>query len=132
MVRAMKSQRAADFHEWRKQIKALWYALRLVEDTGPCIRRDVAALRRAESWLGSEHDVGVLCDELSRDAPEGQRRIDRDCVRLVGEPYQSALRAKAVAGTKRIYAAAPRAYTNAVRREWKRWHTTTEKRHGAG
>ena len=36
MARARKGQRAADFHEWRKQIKALWYELRLVE--GPSAR----------------------------------------------------------------------------------------------
>ena len=37
MARARKGQQAADFHEWRKQIKALWYELRLVEGSGPRI-----------------------------------------------------------------------------------------------
>ena len=91
MARAMKSQRAADFHEWRKQIKALWYELRLVEGSGPRIRRDVKALRRAEAWLGHEHDVVVLCDELSKDGPQGDARIDLDRVRLVGDRYQSCI-----------------------------------------
>ena len=85
MARARKSQRAVDFHEWRKQIKALWYELRLVEGSGPRIRRDVTALHRAEAWLGNEHNVVVLCDELSKDVPQGHGRIDLDRVRLVGE-----------------------------------------------
>ena len=131
MDRASKSQRPADFHEWRKQIKALWYALRLVEAADPRIRRDVKALHRAEVWLGHEHDVVVLCDELSKDGPQGDTRIDLDRVRLVGDRYQCQLRTKALASTKRIYARASRAYAKSIRREWKRWHTSQERRHGA-
>ena len=83
MARARKSQRAADYHEWRKQIKALWYELRLVEGSGPRIRRDVKALHRAEEWLGNDHNVVVLCDALSKELPQGDSRIDLDRVRLV-------------------------------------------------
>jgi len=131
MARARKSQRAADFHEWRKQIKALWYELRLLEPVGLHIRRDVKALRSAEAWLGQEHDVVVLCDELSKDGPQGDPRIDLDRVRLVGDGYQRELRRKALAGTKRIYAPTPREYANSVRHGWKRWHTSQKRRHGA-
>ena len=130
MACARKRQRAADFHEWRKQIKALWYELRLVEGAGPRIRRDVKDLHRAEAWLGTEHDVVVLCDELSEDVPQGDSRIDLDRVRLVGDRHRYELRTKALASTKRIYARAPREYANSVRREWKRWHTRQDKRHG--
>ena len=125
MARARKSQRAADFHEWRKQIKALWYELRLVEGSGPRIRRDVAALHRAEAWLGNEHDVVVLCDELSKDGPQADARIDLDRIRLAGDRYQCELRTKALAGTARIYARAPGEYATSVRREWKAWQFRT-------
>jgi CHAD domain-containing protein len=128
---ARKSQRAADFHEWRKQIKALWYELRLVEGSGPRIRRDVTALHRAEAWLGNEHNVVVLCDELSKDVPQGHSRIDLDRVRLVGDRYQCELRTKALASTTRIYARAPREYVNSVRREWKKWQTRQKRRQSA-
>jgi CHAD domain-containing protein len=125
MARARKSQRAADFHEWRKQIKALWYELRLVEASSPRVRRDVKALHRAEEWLGNEHNAVVLCNELSKDVPQGESRIDLDRVRLAGDRYQCELRTKALASTKRIYARAPGEYANSIRREWKRWHTST-------
>ena len=125
MAHATKRQRASDFHEWRKQVKALWYELRLVEGAGPRIRRDVAALHRTETWLGNEHDVVVLCDELSKDAPQGDSRIDLDRIRLVGDRYQRALRRKALAGTASIYARAPGEYATSVRREWKEWQFRT-------
>lgn len=129
MARARKNQRAVDFHEWRKQIKALWYELRLVEGSGPRIRRDVQALQRAEAWLGNEHNVVVLCDELANDVPRAVSQIDLDRLRLVGDRYQCELRTKALASTKRIYAGAPREYANAIRREWKRWHKRQKRRH---
>src|SRR5262249_10818780 len=59
LARAEKTQDAADFHEWRKQIKALWYELRLLEGGGGMIRRHIGALHQAETWLGDEHNVVV-------------------------------------------------------------------------
>jgi hypothetical protein len=118
MARAEKRQRAADFHAWRKQVKALWYELRLLEGSAPRVRPDVQALHRAEEWLGDEHNVVVLCAELAKDAPRGGSRIDLDRVRLAGDRYQSELRTKAFAITKRIYAQNPREFANAIRREW--------------
>jgi hypothetical protein len=119
MARAKRRQRAADFHEWRKHLKALWYELRLVEDASPRIRRDVEALERAEAWLGDDHNVVILCAELSEGRPRGESQIDRDRVRLAGHRYQSELRTKALAATKRIYTRAPREYANDIGRDWK-------------
>src|SRR5262245_1535912 len=41
LARARDSGRASDFHEWRKEMKALWYSLRLIEDCAVGIRRNV-------------------------------------------------------------------------------------------
>ena len=124
MVCARKSQRAADFHEWRKQIRVLWCELRLVEGSSPRIRRDVNALQRADEWLGDAHNAVVLCDELSKDVPQGESRIDLDRVRLVGDIYQCELRTKALASTKRLYSRVAGGYANSIRREWKKCHTS--------
>jgi hypothetical protein len=74
--------------------------------------------------------VVVLCDELSKDVPQSDSRIDRDRVRLVGDRYQCQLRTKALANTTHIYARAPREYAKSVRSEWKRWHTRQKSRRG--
>src|SRR5262249_40394324 len=57
MTRAIGRQRADAFHEWRKQIKALWYELRMIQDCSGKIRKDVAALGRAETCLGDDHNI---------------------------------------------------------------------------
>jgi CHAD domain-containing protein len=119
MARARKRQRADDFHEWRKQMKALWYELRLVEGASPRIRQDVIALHRAESWLGDEHNMVVLCDELSKDASLCDGRADLDRIRLAADHFQCELREKALARAKRVYAKKPREYANVIARAWK-------------
>jgi CHAD domain-containing protein len=127
MAGAMKRQRAVDFHDWRKQIKALWYELRLVEGFSPRIRHDVKALQRAEACLGEDHDVVVLCAALSKDRPQGDSRIDLDRVRLAGHLYQCALRKKALATARRIYKRAPEEYANDIRRAWKAGRLSTDR-----
>src|SRR5262249_50819973 len=67
MVRAFDRQRASDFHAWRKAMKALWYELRLLETSDAAIRKHVRALHDAEKLLGDDHNIVVLCAELSKD-----------------------------------------------------------------
>jgi CHAD domain-containing protein len=124
MARARQRQGADDFHEWRKQMKALWYELRLVEDASPRIRRDVIALHRAESWLGDEHNMVVLCEELSKDGSICDGRVDLDRMRLAADRYQCELREKALARAKRIYARGSREYAEIIGRAWKTAHSS--------
>ena len=115
--RAQRRQRADDFHEWRKQVKALWYQLRLNEDCSPEISRDVMALHRAQTELGDDHNLEVLREELSTDPAV----CDVERLRHAVTRYQRALRRKAVADTARIYSRLPDAYVRGVRRAWKIW-----------
>jgi hypothetical protein len=121
MTRAQKRQRAADFHEWRKEIKALWYHLRLIEASHRGIRREVRMLYDAEASLGDDHNVVVLCAELSKDGS----LCDLERLRHAADQYQRDLRRKAIASATRIYKVKPRNYVRRVKRAWKAWQ-----RHG--
>ena len=128
LVRAQKSGRAADFHEWRKALKALWYHLRLVEASAPAIRRDVQALHRAEAWLGDDHNLVVLCEELSKNASLCPDRILLDRVRLAADRFQCELRTRAVEAAQRIYRRTPRGYVRRVAQAWNVWRHSTGSR----
>jgi CHAD domain-containing protein len=117
MARARKRQRAAEFHEWRKQVKALWYQLRLIEGCSPAIRKDAAVLHRVETWLGDDHNVVVLCAELSKDASF----CDLEGLRRAADRYQCDLRRKAIASTTPMYARTPGKYLRRVERAWNAW-----------
>src|SRR5262245_25233068 len=117
LERARKHQQAADFHEWRKHVKALWYQLRLLEESSPDIREDVRVLHRVETWLGDDHNVVVLCAQLSKDASV----CDLDRLQHVANRYQCELRGKAIAAAGSIYSRAPGVYLGRVEGAWRRW-----------
>ena len=117
LARARKRQRAADFHEWRKEIKALWYELRLLERCSPAIGADIRVLHQAEAWLGDDHNVVVLCAELGKDA---SLRNGAD-LRRAADRYQRDLRRKTIASAEGVYRSKPRDYVRRVEDAWKAW-----------
>jgi len=123
LARARKRQRAADFHEWRKAMKSLWYALRLLQGTSRRIDRDVAALHRAETSLGDDHNVVVLCEVLANDPSVCRTAVDVDRVRLAGDRYQCEMRTQALKAAGRIYARPSRGYVRHIEHEWERMRT---------
>ena len=97
MARALTRQRAADFHEWRKHMKALWYELRLIDSCSRAVHRDVDALHRAETLLGEDHNVVVLCTGLSKDASVCDGPVDRKALRGAADRYECDLQERAIA-----------------------------------
>lgn len=122
MAAAARRQRAEDFHEWRKALKTLWYHLRLVEACAPRLRRDVRVLHDLERWLGDEHNLAVLCAELS----EQGSLCDFDALRSAAERKQRELRRKTLDAAKPIYAAKPSDFLASLEKAWRAWH----RRHG--
>jgi len=121
LARARDEQRAADFHEWRKQIKALWYQLRLVEACSADIRRDVRALHRAEAWLGDDHNVAVLCEQLFDGKSPCREVIELARLRYAATRYQRDLRRKAVSSLAPLYSIKSGEYVRHIKRAWTRW-----------
>jgi CHAD domain-containing protein len=128
MSRAQTRRRAADFHEWRKEMKALWYELRLLEACGAPIRRDIDALHDAETWLGDDHNVVVLCADISKDTSICRAgTVDVERVRLAANRFQCQLRDRAIAKTRRIYSRKPGEYLRGIKRAWKSARQSTNR-----
>jgi len=126
-VRAFDRQRAADFHEWRKSMKALWYELRLLEGCDAGIRNDVRALHDAETLLGDDHNLVLLCAEVSKDPS----LCDREELQRVVERDQADLRERAAARTARIYDQKPRGYLLRITQAWRNWRRRARRRRGS-
>lgn len=116
---AQSTNQPADFHEWRKAVKTLWYELRLIGGGSPAIARDLRALRSAETWLGDDHNLVVLCAQLSADPSVCRTPLDVERLRSAVERDHRDLRRKAIARTRRIFAVMPREYTRRAERAWK-------------
>jgi len=129
LQRAEKHQDAESFHEWRKELKALWYELRLLEAGGGIIKRHVAALHRAEAWLGDEHNVEILCAELTRDASICSGPFDIHRLTAAANRFQCELRSKALSIALPIYARRSREYVGVIERAWKMGRRRGARRH---
>jgi hypothetical protein len=118
LARATHHGGAADFHEWRKELKTLWYELCLVGGGTAAIARDIRALHSAEAWLGDDHNLVVLCDELCKDISVCRSPFDIQRLRHAVDTSQRRLRRKAITRTRLIFSTKPRHYAQRVERAW--------------
>src|SRR5262245_28899197 len=101
MRRAQTRGQAADFHDWRKGVKNLWYQLRLAERLVAGLRMQGEEFKELETALGEEHNLVVLRSMLMRD--RGLRNIKSQTDRLaaMSTALQEELRRSAlVLGTR--------------------------------
>jgi len=127
MTKALRRRGADDFHRLRKAIKNLWYELRLLEPASPRIARDVRALHQAETWLGDDHNVVVLCASLSKDDSAGAAPLSVERLQAAADRYHTQARRKAVEAVRPIYRRKSRPYVRDLKRVWKRWRQSTKR-----
>jgi CHAD domain-containing protein len=121
LAKAATRRRADDFHRWRKEIKRLWYELRLIERADARVARDVRALHRAETWLGDDHNVVVLCAALSRNGSGPGRSINIERLKAAADLYHDRARRKAIVAVRHIYTRKPGQYLRGLKRTWRAW-----------
>jgi CHAD domain-containing protein len=122
MKRARATGRSATVHQWRKELKTLWYQLRLAKPLTAGVAPFIADLRRLETELGDDHNLVVLAATLRgcrslRSMRAAVRQIDRLALRM-REP----LRRRAFALGRRLHARKPEAFARWIRRSSKRRH----------
>ena len=119
LARAQETNGANDFHTFRKEMKALWYALRLIGADSAAVGRDIRALRRAERWLGDDHNLVVLCAELAKDPAVCRGPLDVHRLQCAVDAIQQTLRRKAIDRTHVIFSFRPRDYVARAERAWR-------------
>jgi CHAD domain-containing protein len=109
----------AEFHEWRKRAKDLWYELRLLSEAWPApLKATAEEAHRLSELLGDHHDLAVLREDLHQrrlGAAETQTletAIDRRQGELAGEAFSLG---------QRLYAERPKDFERRLRRYWRAW-----------
>jgi CHAD domain-containing protein len=120
MRKAPETRRAAAVHQWRKDLKTLWYQLRLVKPLAAGIAPMVADMRRLETELGDDRNLVVLaatlraCPEL-RSMRTEMRQIGRLAVRM-----RDAVRRRSFALGRRLHRRKPKVFRRRLRELTKR------------
>jgi CHAD domain-containing protein len=122
MKHARVTGRSATLHRWRKELKTLWYHLRLVRPLMTGVAPLIAELDRLETELGDDHNLVVLaatlrgCRDL-RSMRAEMRQIDRLAARM-----RQPLRRRAFALGRRLHGREPEAFARWLRASFKRAH----------
>lgn len=115
MKRSRATRQSATLHRWRKELKTLWYQLRLAKPLAIGIAPLIADLKRLETDLGDEHNLVVLgatlrgCREL-RSMRAQLRQIEHLAVRM-----RQPLRRRAFSLGRRVHARKPQAFARWIR-----------------
>jgi CHAD domain-containing protein len=119
MKRARETGQSATLHRWRKEVKTLWYQLRLARPLTTGVAPLIAELNRLETELGDDHNLVVLgatlrgCRDL-RSMRAEMRQIDRLAARM-----RQPLRRRAFALGRRLHVRKPEAFARWLRASFK-------------
>ena len=110
------------FHDWRKQVKYLWYHTQILENVWPPVMQSLAGeLDQLGELLGQDHDLAVLRLMVRTEFPRAgatatlmalERRIDE---------RRSRMQAQARLLGERIYLERPRAFSRRLGGYWRVW-----------
>jgi len=115
MNRALATGQSATLHRWRKELKTLWYQLRL---TGPLVTGVsplIANLHRLETELGDDHNLVVLAATLRGCRELRSMRADIRVVDRLAARMRQPLRRRAFALGRRLHARKPKAFARWLR-----------------
>jgi CHAD domain-containing protein len=116
---AVQDQRSgADWHQWRKRVKDLWYHERLLSAVaGPACAGQAKDAHRLADLLGDDHDLVVLRQAVTGEA--SHTAADLDAVVALIDHHQQELRRQALQLGARVYAEKPKLFVRRMRAMWR-------------
>ena len=116
--RARDHRSGADWHQWRKRVKDLWYQQRLLSAVaGPACAGQAKDAHRLADLLGDDHDLVVLRHALTGEA--SHTAADLDAVVGLIDHRQQELRRQALQLGARVYAEKPKPFVRRMRAMWR-------------
>lgn len=118
------------FHEWRKRVKYLWYATRILQPAWPRAFETYAeALHDVSEWLGEGNDLTRFVSTRGIRDGNWQRRAG-PLLQEMASDRRARLWARAIDLGRRIYAEPPEAFARRIGAYTEVWQTTVGERRG--
>lgn len=115
-----------NLHEWRKQVKYLWYQVSILNPMWPKPLAVLAhELSKLADYLSEDHDLAMLTRNAIEQAPALSAPDEIEKLILLIDQRRIQLQAKATTLGARIYAEKPRAFVNRMQGYWDAWRPPT-------
>jgi CHAD domain-containing protein len=119
---ARKDPEPEKLHDWRKRVKDHLYHVRLLEHAWTDeLEAWESSLKHLETWLGDDHNLVVLCDQIGNDRKHFGRSEDVEKFLVLAKKSQEDLREKALWLGKKIHGEKPRAMVARLAEFWDGW-----------
>ena len=110
-------------HEWRKQVKYLWYQLQVLQ---PIQVGQLTALadqaHTLANTLGDDHDLAVLSDKCLEELDRFSDRATMQTLADLIACCRAHLQEQAMTLGHQLYEAKPRLFVDCLRESWRAWH----------
>ena len=110
------------FHDWRKQVKYLWYHTQILENIWPPVMQSLAEeLDQLGELLGQDHDLAVLRTTVLVEFPRAGATATLRALERRINGVRARMQAEACPLAERIYLERPRDFTRRLRGYWRVW-----------
>jgi CHAD domain-containing protein len=115
MKRSRATRQSATLHRWRKELKTLWYQLRLARPLTSGLAPLIADLKRLGTALGDDHNLVVLGATLRGCVDLRPMRAELRLIERLAARMRQPLRRRAFALGQRVHARKPEAFARWLR-----------------
>jgi CHAD domain-containing protein len=111
-----------NFHEWRKQVKCLWYQIRLFRPIWPPMMAKFAdELKALGDDLSDDHDLAILRQHVLEQAEKSGDRTTLEALVALIDQRRGELQVAAQYLGERVYFERPRAFVDRLHAYWQAW-----------
>jgi CHAD domain-containing protein len=112
---ALKEPVPENFHSWRKEVKELWYQLRLLAPLNRVVLEEIARdARTLGELLGQQHDFIFLLSRLDKERGDRSMRNERRRLGKLIQKRNEKLQRDASELGRRFYAEVPKAFAKRI------------------
>jgi CHAD domain-containing protein len=127
LAQAVDQPSVENFHEWRKQVKCLWYQIRLFKPIWPRVMEQFAdELKALGDYLSDDHDLAILRERVLEQAERLDDRTALEALVALIDQRRGELQVEAKHLGARIYAEKPRAFVGRLQAYWQAWRAETQ------
>lgn len=122
MALALDDPSDHNLHEWRKNVKYLWYHMMLLENIWPGMMKAFAfELDQLADMLGIDHDLAILSATLEEGQLAIREKSMEDELQMIIAKYRHELQIKIFSLASNIYRPKPGDFTGYLETYWNNW-----------